>query len=178
MQGLLEIPGKLFSDNRGSFTEVYNEKLADKLGVDDFFVQDNFSVSAEKNTIRGLHAQTGKFAQSKLVRCLKGAIIDVVVDIRPDSSSFLEWMAFELSEEKANGLYIPAGFLHGFQTLVDGCCVFYKCGAQYAPESEITVHFADPRLSIDWVQFGSDAVISEKDRQGISIADLFKVSGN
>lgn len=175
MQGLLEIPGKLFSDNRGSFTEVYNEKLVADLGIDDSFVQDNFSYSAERNTIRGLHAQIGKFAQSKLVRCLKGAIFDVVVDIRPESSTFLQWTAFELSEEKANGLYIPTGFLHGFQTLDDECCVFYKCGAPYTPESEITVHFSDHRLSIDWVQFEKDVIISNKDRLGISITDFLQV---
>lgn len=178
MDGLLEIPGKLFSDNRGSFTEVYNEKLIANLGVDDCFVQDNFSVSAERNTIRGLHAQTGKFAQSKLVRCLRGAILDVVVDIRPNSSTFLEWAAFELSAEKANGIYMPTGFLHGFQTLEDECCVFYKCGAPYAPEHQIDVHFADPQLSIDWVQFENDVVISEKDNQGISIAAMVEILKN
>jgi dTDP-4-dehydrorhamnose 3,5-epimerase len=136
-------------------------------GIDLDFVQDNHSVSAAVNTVRGLHFQSPPHAQAKLVRCGRGALFDVAVDVRKGSETFGQWVAYELTAENGLQLLIPAGFLHGFATRAPDTEIIYKCTDYYAPECDGAVRFDDPDLGIDW-RLNGDAVLSEKD----SIAPL------
>jgi len=160
---VFEVPR--FNDNRGSFTELFNENKID-YGIN--FVQDNFSTS-HKNVLRGLHLQKNN-PQGKLVTCVCGSVLDIVVDVRPTSPTFSKIYKFELKENKQ--IYIPAGFAHGFLSLEDNSCVYYKCTAPYDPDSEITISPFDAALDIDWGINIKDCIVSEKDKNGISIKDL------
>ncbi len=128
--GVILVEPKIFEDDRGFFCETYKKSEFSANGITDEFVQDNHSKS-KKNVLRGLHYQTGPYAQSKLVRCIKGKIFDVAVDIRRDSPAYLKWVGFVLSEENKNQLYIPAGLAHGFCVLEDDTEVVYKCSKEY-----------------------------------------------
>ena len=165
----LSIPGVLlitpprFGDNRGFFSEVFNQERFAAAGVDAAFVQDNQSLSRERGVIRGLHCQVAPYAQGKLVRCVRGAIWDVAVDARAGSPTYGQWAAAELSAENWAQLWIPAGFLHGFCTLEADTEVLYKVTAGYSKASERGVIWNDPALALPWPVAAGEAVLSEKD---------------
>jgi dTDP-4-dehydrorhamnose 3,5-epimerase len=144
------IKPKVFEDNRGYFLETYKNSDFSKAGINDLFVQDNQSKSA-KGVLRGLHFQTYPKEQGKLVRCIKGKIFDVAVDIRKDSPAFSKWVAFELSEENRFMLYIPKGFAHGFLTLSQEAEITYKIsGSEYCPENDAGIIWNDKTINVKW----------------------------
>ena len=155
---------RVFGDNRGYFFESYNESIfKDKTGLDVTFVQDNQSFSS-KGVLRGLHAQSGEFAQAKLVRVLQGEVLDVAVDARPDSETFGQHVAVLLSAENKRQLFVPRGFLHGFIVLSDTAEFFYKCDNLYKKDAEWGVIFNDEELNIDWKLPFNELTVSEKDQ--------------
>lgn len=158
-----------FEDHRGFFSETYNKRRLAELGIENDFVQDNHSLSLEPGTIRGLHFQAPPHAQGKLVRCVKGAVFDVAVDIRIGSPTFGDWEAHELSEKNGYQLYIPIGFAHGFMTLEPKSEVVYKCTDFYAPDSEVSLHWES--CSIDWPLMFAP-IISKKDNEATNFEDL------
>lgn len=164
ISGLLIFEPKVFEDSRGYFFEAYNEEIFKKAGIDLRFVQDNQS-SSTYGVIRGLHYQLNPFAQSKLVRVLEGAILDIAVDIRKGSPTFGKSFSLELSAENRKQLFIPAGFAHGFSVLSKATTVLYKCDTFYNKESEAGIRYNDPALNIDWKIPSGKEIISEKDAQ-------------
>lgn len=160
------IKPKVFGDERGFFMETYKKSEFEKFGIDTDFVQDNHSRSV-KGVLRGLHFQKEPYAQGKLIRCIRGKIFDVAVDIRKGSPTFGKWVGFELSEENKYLLWIPKGFAHGFLTLSDEAEVIYKVsGAEYNPQSEAGIIWNDPDISINWPLEGIEKIIlSEKDKK-------------
>lgn len=162
VNGVFEIEPKVFGDNRGWFYESYSKEKFEKLGITAEFVQDNRSFSAQKGTLRGLHCQTEPKSQSKLITCLKGAILDVAVDIRKGSPTYMKWVAVELNEENKKMLFIPKGCLHGFVTLTENVEVSYKVDEFYSPENDRSICFCDPEIGVEW---GIDnPILSEKDK--------------
>ena len=137
-------------DERGFFSETYSRRRYKEVGIDVDFVQDNHSFSREAGTLRGLHFQAPPNAQGKLVRCSKGAIFDVTVDIRKGSPRYGDWAGYELTEGNAHQLYVPVGFAHGFVTLHPGSEIMYKCTDYYAPQTEGSIRWNDPDISINW----------------------------
>ena len=170
--GVVKLTPRRFGDDRGWFSETYNAEALKEAGIDLTFVQDNQSFSAEAGTVRGLHYQGPPHAQDKLIRVLGGRIFDVAVDARKGSSTYGQWCGTELCAAEGAQLFIPAGFLHGFVTLVPNCTVFYKCSDFYAPECEGAVRFDDPDLGIDWRIDVKDAILSDKDRASPAFADF------
>ncbi len=162
IDGLILIKPAVFKDERGFFLEEYKKSEFEKAGINCGFVQDNRSKSS-KGVLRGLHFQRAPFAQAKLVRCLKGKIWDVAVDLRSGSPTYAKWLAFELSDENFNMLYIPEGFAHGFQVLSDTAEISYKCSKEYAPAYDSGIRYDDPLLKINWPL--KAAVLSEKDKK-------------
>lgn len=159
---IILIEPKIFHDERGCFIEVYKYSDFAQFGIEESFVQDNHTKS-KKNVLRGLHYQKNPRAQGKLVRCLRGKIFDVAVDIREGSSTFGQWIGMELSEENNRMLYIPPAFAHGFVVLSDTADVIYKCTKEYSPENDRGIIWNDPDISIKWPV--ENPVISEKDRK-------------
>ena len=141
---------QVFGDRRGWFLESWSKRRMEESGLHYDFVQDNQSYSAHKNTLRGLHLQKGEAAQAKLVRCARGAVYDVAVDLREGSPTFCRWIGVELSEENRRQLLIPRGFAHGFLTLQNGTEFLYKADNYYAPQAEAVIRWNDPELAIDW----------------------------
>jgi dTDP-4-dehydrorhamnose 3,5-epimerase len=171
LDGVLVLTPRRFGDARGFFSESWNRKtLADK-GITLDFVQDNHSVSAAVNTVRGLHFQSPPHAQAKLVRCGRGRLFDVAVDIRRGSPTWGAWVGVELSAENGKQLLIPAGFLHGFATREPDTEIIYKCTDYYAPDCDGAVRFDDPTIGIDWGLSG-DPVLSDKDAAAPALADF------
>ncbi len=162
LPGLLVLTPDRFGDERGFFSETYNSAKLAEHGIQTTFVQDNHSLSAESNTIRGLHFQAPPRAQAKLVRCGRGRLWDVAVDIRAGSPTFGQHFGIELTFENAKQLLIPAGFAHGFITREPGTEIIYKCSDSYAPETEGALVWDDPDLGIDWKVTGTP-ILSEKD---------------
>lgn len=169
VNGVFEIEPKVFGDNRGWFYESYSKEKFEKLGITAEFVQDNRSFSAQKGTLRGLHCQTNPKAQSKLITCLKGAILDVAVDIRKGSPTYMKWVAVELSEENKKMLFIPKGCLHGFVTLTENVEVSYKVDEFYSPENDRSVCFCDSEIGVEWGV--ENPVLSEKDKNAPLLRD-------
>jgi dTDP-4-dehydrorhamnose 3,5-epimerase len=170
LSGCFVIEPTLFHDSRGYFMESFNEKtFREQTHSDVHFVQDNQSVST-KGVLRGLHYQTGIHAQAKLVRVLEGAVLDIALDIRPESSTYGQHFSIELSAENQKQLFIPKGFAHGFLVLSEKASFFYKCDTYYNKESEAGVKFDDPSLKIDWNFSKENLIISEKD----AVQPLFK----
>jgi dTDP-4-dehydrorhamnose 3,5-epimerase len=164
LEGCLLIKPTIFKDSRGYFMESFNEKtFREVTGVDVHFVQDNQSFS-ERGVLRGLHYQTGEYAQSKLVRVLQGEVLDIAVDIRPESPTFGQYEAVVLNAEEGWQFFIPKGFAHGFLVLSATATFFYKCDQFYNKESEGGIIYNDPTLNIDWRLPASELIISEKDQ--------------
>ena len=168
--GLLIFEPKVFEDSRGYFFESYNEKICSAEGIDIKFIQDN-QASSTYGVIRGLHYQLAPFAQTKFIRVLSGAILDVVVDIRKNSPSFGKAYSIELSAENKLQLLVPQGFAHGYSVLTPSSEVFYKCDIFYNKDAEAGISFNDAKLNIDWQIPADKQIISEKDMQHPSFGD-------
>lgn len=163
LKGCYSIEPKVFNDNRGYFMESFNEKtFQDHTGLKIHFVQDNQSFSS-RGVLRGLHYQTGEHAQSKLIRVLSGEILDVAVDLRPDSETYGQHVTILLSSENQKQFFVPRGFAHGFLVLSETATIFYKCDNFYNKESEGGIIYNDPTLNIDWQFPDAELIISEKD---------------
>ncbi|KIC18707.1 MULTISPECIES: dTDP-4-dehydrorhamnose 3,5-epimerase [unclassified Leisingera] len=169
LPGLKVLTPARFGDARGFFSESWNRRRMQEAGIDLDFVQDNHSLSREPGTLRGLHFQAPPAAQDKLVRCGRGALFDVAVDIRKGSPSYGEWFGIELSAENGKQLLVPKGFLHGFITRVPDTEVIYKCTDYYAPDCDGAV--AWDSCGIDW-EFEGTPVLSEKDAAAPALADF------
>lgn len=169
IEGLVVIKPDCHGDHRGWFMETYSKPRFEALGITCEFVQDNQSYSAQKGTLRGLHFQKNPMAQSKLLRCTRGKILDVAVDIRKDSPTYKKWYAVELSAENKKQFFMPKGMAHGFVTLTDDVEVQYKVDAVYAPECDRSIRFDDPEIGVEWGI--ADPVLSEKDLKAPLLAD-------
>jgi dTDP-4-dehydrorhamnose 3,5-epimerase len=162
LKGVLIIEPNVFGDNRGWFSETYNKQKMQDFGIDTDFVQDNHSFSVKKSTLRGMHLQNSPYVQSKLVRCTRGAVLDVAVDLRKDSTTYKQWVSVELTAENRKQIFIPKGFAHGFLTLTDNVEIQYKVDNYYNKEAERGFRFDDPEICIDWGV--TTPILSEKDR--------------
>ena len=159
------IEPQIFGDDRGYFFESFNQKLfAEKTGLDIHFVQDNQSKS-DRGVLRGLHFQTGEYAQAKLVRVIKGKALDVVVDLRPESATFGKTFSVILSEENNKQLFVPRGFAHGFSVLEDNTIFSYKCDNYYNKASEGGIMYNDKELDINWMLKQEEVILSKKDQR-------------
>ncbi|NQW37546.1 MAG: dTDP-4-dehydrorhamnose 3,5-epimerase [Flavobacteriales bacterium] len=167
-EGLFIIKPAIFKDDRGYFLESYNKEKMQK-HIQDDFVQDNESCS-EKGVLRGLHFQTPPFGQSKLIRVIKGSILDVVVDLRKESKTYGQHFKIALNEDNKYQFYIPVGFAHGFVTLSDDTIINYKCSAFYKPSSEVSILWNDQTLNIDWGI--TNPTLSKKDLVGLNFSDF------
>lgn len=173
IDGVYIIEPKIFKDERGYFFESYNESIFLRNGIRNKFVQDNQSCSTY-GVVRGLHAQDGKFAQAKLVRVLHGKVLDVAVDIRPESKTFGHYVAAELSADNQRQLFIPRGFLHGFSVLSPMAVFAYKCDNFYAPHAEIGVKYNDPMINVDWRVPTDKIIASQKDKNAMLLSELIE----
>ena len=171
IDGVIIIEPKVFEDSRGYFFESYNEAEFIKNGMTAHFVQDNQSFSTY-GVVRGLHCQLGEHAQAKLVRVLEGKVLDVAVDIRPNSPTFGKHVAVELSAENKRQLFIPRGFLHGFSVLSEKAVFAYKCDNFYCKESEFGIRYDDPEIGVDWQIPQNKIITSEKDRLANKLKDI------
>jgi len=171
IEGLKLLIPKCFGDNRGWFFETYSKTRFLENGIDIEFVQDNHSMSRDKEILRGLHFQNNPKAQTKLIRCTKGEILDVVVDIRKNSKTYKQWVSIKLTEENKNQLLIPKGFAHGFLTLTEDCEVQYKVDEFYSPENDRSIRFDDPDINVDWGVDLSTVILSEKDKNAKLLKD-------
>ena len=169
--GLLHLSTKRFLDSRGYFSETYSYQKYSYGGIQEIFVQDNISCSANKYTLRGLHFQAPPHAQAKLVRCGRGALFDVAVDIRRGSPTYGQWKGYELTAENGDQLYIPVGFAHGFVTLEPDSEIVYKCSDYYAPETEGAILWNDPDIGINWPT-KADPILSDKDAVAPLLSEL------
>lgn len=171
IEGVTVIEPKVFSDSRGCFFESFSERdFAEKVGPVRF-VQDNESRSVY-GVIRGLHFQKPPHTQAKLVRVVKGKVLDVAVDLRKDSPTFGQHVAMELSDENRRQMFIPRGFAHGFSVLSEEAVFQYKCDSYYAPESEGSLAWNDPDLNIDWNVPAGSEILSDKDRMSPRLKDI------
>ncbi len=169
------IDPQVFYDERGFFMESFNQKtFHEKTGLNIHFVQDNQSFST-KGVLRGLHYQTGKFAQAKLVQVLQGEVLDVAVDIRPKSETFGKYTTALLSEKNKKQMFIPKGFAHGFLVLSDTALFSYKCDNFYNKESENGIAYDDPTIGIDWNFPKEQLIVSEKDKNNPPLENAIKV---
>jgi dTDP-4-dehydrorhamnose reductase/dTDP-4-dehydrorhamnose 3,5-epimerase len=169
IEDVLIIEPKVFGDHRGWFTETYSKEKFKELGIDIDFIQDNHSLSAPKGTLRGLHFQLNPKAQTKLVRCTKGKILDVAVDIREGSPTYKRWVAVELTEENKKQLLVPKGFAHGFITLTENVEVQYKVDEYYSPENDRSIRFDDPEINVDWGI--ENPILSDKDLNALMLSE-------
>lgn len=163
IKGAFVIELEKYSDDRGFFSRAWCQKEFKEQGINSQFVQANIGFSKNSATIRGIHYQIAPFEEAKLVRCIRGAIFDVVLDLRPELPSFKQWVGVELSDENRKMLYVPEGCAHGYQTLVDNTEVFYQVSQVYSPGSERGIRWNDPEFDIEW-PIDEDLVISEKDQ--------------
>ena len=164
----------VFGDHRGFFTESYSKEAFNEVGITFDFVQDNHSLSVEAGVIRGLHFQKGEAAQTKLIRVVSGAVLDVIVDIRKGSPTYGKSEGYILSADNQRQLLVPKGFAHGFVTLTPNVNFLYKCDHYYNAEADAGIAFDDPALGIDWPLDLSKAILSEKDKQHPTLASLEK----
>lgn len=171
LNGVLTLTPRRFGDNRGFFSESWNRRVMEEAGIHADFVQDNHSLSREVGTVRGLHFQSPPHAQGKLVRCGRGRLFDVAVDIRKGSPTYGQWVGEELSFENGKQLWIPAGFLHGFVTREPDTEICYKCTDYYSPECDGAVRWDSPEIGIDW-GFDGTPVLSEKDTKAPVLSDF------
>ena len=163
LPGVLVIEPQVFGDNRGFFFESYTKSKFSEIGLDMEFIQDNHSLSVPKYTVRGIHFQKDPTAQGKLVRCIRGRILDYAIDLRKGSETYLKWVAVELSADNKRELFIPRGFGHVFVTLEENCEVNYKVDNIYSKENERSIRYDDPQIGLVWPE-GMVPVLSEKDK--------------
>lgn len=161
LSGVYIVEPKVYGDHRGFFMESWSKCAFEEAGLYYNFVQDNHSLSTAKGTLRGIHFQRGEKAQAKLVRCVRGAVLDVAVDLRPQSPTYKQWVSVELSGENYRMLLIPRGFGHGFLTLTDEVEFLYKADQYYAPEADGGILWNDPEIGVEWGI--SDPILSKKD---------------
>lgn len=176
IDGVVIVEPRIFKDDRGYFFESYNEQEFISNGIINRFVQDNQSKSSY-GVVRGLHCQLGEHAQAKLVRVLAGKVLDVAVDFRKDSPTFLQHVAVELSAENNRQLFIPRGFLHGFSVLSEIAVFAYKCDNLYCKESEFGIRFDDPTIGVDWQVPADKILVSDKDRMHKEVKDVLNNRG-
>lgn len=169
LEGASLLEPVVHGDHRGFFMESYNEQVMRQQGINDIFVQDNQSLSAQPGVLRGLHYQLNPMAQTKLVRVVSGAIYDVIVDVRRSSPTFGQWLGFILSEFNHRQVLVPKGFAHGFCTLVPNTQVMYKVDEYYSPEHDRGILWNDPDLAIDWPTLSP--VLSDKDTRHPRLRD-------
>lgn len=169
LDGVYLMEPELFGDARGWFMETYSCAELKKKGLDAIFIQDNHSFSAQKNTLRGLHFQNNPMAQTKLVRCTSGAILDVAVDIRKGSKNYKKWISIELSADNKRQIYIPKGFAHAFLTLTDNVEVQYKVDEYYSKECDRSIRYDDQTIGIEWGDV--QPILSDKDRNAVQLDD-------
>ena len=169
LSGVKVLEPKVHGDHRGWFSETYSMRTLAEHGIETVFVQDNQSFSAQKGTLRGLHFQNNPKAQTKLVRCTRGSILDVAVDIRRGSPTFGQWVAYELSADNKRQLYISKGFAHGFLTLTEDVEVQYKVDEYYAPDCDRSIFYDDPEIGVEWGDISP--VLSDKDLKAPALKD-------
>lgn len=167
--GLIVLEPTIHGDSRGWFQETYRKNVLTDLGIADNFVQDNHSRSAQ-HVLRGLHFQVGEHPQAKLVRCARGAIWDVAVDLRRGSPTYGQWEAWQLDDERGLQLYIPEGFAHGFVVLSEVADVVYRCSDYYDPTSDSGIRFDDPMVAVAWP--GGPHAVSDRDANAPLLADI------
>lgn len=170
IEDVILVKPQIFGDNRGFFTETYKKSDFIKNGITVDFVQDNHSKSS-KHVLRGLHYQAKPYAQAKLVRCVKGKILDVAVDLRKNSKTFKNYVKIELSEDNKHMIFIPNGFAHGFVVLSDEAEILYKTTQEYSPNHDRGVFWADEELNINW-EIDFEPILSEKDKNQPKLKDL------
>ncbi|QKC84860.1 dTDP-4-dehydrorhamnose 3,5-epimerase [Mesorhizobium sp. NZP2077] len=175
LEGVLEIVPKRHGDARGFFMETYNAERFAHAGIKLHFIQDNHSYSAAAGVLRGLHYQLAPRTQDKLLRVIRGRILDVCVDIRRSSKTFGKWIAHEISAEKGNQILVPRGFAHGFVTLVPDTEVLYKVTDTYSPDHERSIRFDDPAIGIKWPSIAGGFQLSDKDLKAplLAAAEVF-----
>lgn len=173
IEGVMIVEPKIFKDQRGYFFESYNEEEFTRNGIPNHFVQDNQSKSSY-GVVRGLHCQLGEHSQAKLVRVLKGKVLDVAVDVRPGSRTFGKYVAVELSDENQRQLFIPRHFLHGFSVLSDEAVFAYKVDNFYCKESECGIRYDDPEINVDWKIPTDKIITSDKDKTADKLTDLIR----
>jgi dTDP-4-dehydrorhamnose 3,5-epimerase len=161
LPGVVILTPKVFGDHRGFFMESWSRRKMEEAGLLYDFVQDNHSSSTVKGTLRGIHFQQGEWSQAKLVRCTRGAVLDVAVDLRKSSPTYTQWVGVELSEANKQQLLIPRGFGHGFVTLTDDVEFMYKADNYYAPQADGGIRWNDPDIGVDWGI--DDPILSDKD---------------
>lgn len=174
LQDVKLITPAVFGDNRGFFTETYSDRDFKETGIDFDFIQDNQSLSAEAGVLRGLHFQRGKAAQTKLIRVVTGAVLDVIVDVRAGSPTYNKWEGYILSASNHRQLLVPRGFAHGFVTLTDNVNFLYKCDNYYNAEADGGISFKTPELNIDWPIDFDQAITSEKDANQPTLTEFEK----
>lgn len=172
LDGVLILTPARHGDARGFFSESWNRRRMAEHGIEIDFIQDNHSFSSRVGTVRGLHFQAPPHAQAKLVRCGRGRLFDVAVDIRKGSPTWGRWVGVELSFDNGRQLLVPEGFLHGFVTREPDTEIIYKCSDYYAPECDGAVRFDDPDIGVDWGIAADQAVLSDKDRTAPLLRDF------
>lgn len=170
LDGVVILIPKVFGDHRGFFMESWSRRTMEEAGLYYDFVQDNHSLSTVKGTLRGIHFQKGDKAQAKLVRCVRGTVLDVAVDLRHDSPTYKQWVGVELSDENKKQLLIPRGFGHGFVTLTDHVEFLYKADNYYAPEADGGIYWNDPDIGVEWGV--EHPILSEKDQNNPFLKDV------
>lgn len=161
LAGVVILTPEVFGDHRGFFMESWSKRKMEEAGLQYDFVQDNHSSSTIKGTLRGIHFQQGEWSQAKLVRCTRGAVLDVAVDLRKSSPTYTQWVGVELSEKNKQQLLIPRGFGHGFVTLTDDVEFMYKADNYYAPQADGGIRWNDPDVGVDWGI--TEPILSDKD---------------
>lgn len=174
LQDVKLITPAVFGDQRGFFTETYSDRDFKEAGINFDFVQDNQSLSTQAGVLRGLHFQRGKAAQTKLIRVVTGAVLDVIVDLRKGSPTYKQWEGYILSASNHRQLLVPRGFAHGFVTLTDNVNFVYKCDNYYDAEADGGISFKTPELDIDWPIDLDKAITSEKDANQPTLTEFEK----
>lgn len=170
LNGVKVIEPRVFTDGRGWFMETYTFNKYDEAGIHTGFIQDNHAYNAWKGTLRGLHFQCPPKSQAKLIRCIRGSILDVAVDLRKNSPTYKKWFSLVLSAENKKQLFIPKAFAHGYITLEDHSEVVYKTDEFYSPDLEGTIRYSDPEIGVDWEE--KPLHISEKDKKAPFLKEL------
>lgn len=170
LPGVFIVEPQYFEDSRGYYCESYSKRTLAQFGLEADFVQDGHSFSKNKGILRGIHCQRNPYSQTKLVRCTRGKVLDVAVDLRRESASYAQWVAVELSAENHRQLWIPRGFGHAFLTLSDNCELQYKVDSFYCPQEDRSIAWNDPQIKVDWGKL-EGLILSEKDRNAPLLKD-------